>query len=88
MKWRSAARVAATALAVMEVALAACAPALSQEPKSPQVPESARSFPPDRTPYVRPAIPEDRLKTPLPKPRDANTPLPNREREKPPAPRE
>jgi len=30
--------------------------------------ESPRSAPPDRTPYVRPAIPEDRIKTPLPHP--------------------
>jgi hypothetical protein len=34
--------------------------------------ESRRSSPPDRTPYVRPAIPEDRMRTPLSVPERAN----------------
>jgi hypothetical protein len=44
------------------------APALAQE--------SPKSSPPDTTPYVRPVIPEDTKKTPLPGPGGANTPLP------------
>jgi hypothetical protein len=87
MKWRSVSDVAVMMLAV---ALAACAPAMSQEPNLPipQAPaqESSRSSPPDTTPYVRPAIPEDTMKTLLPKPGGANTPLPSPEGSMPPVP--
>jgi hypothetical protein len=76
MKWRSVGRAAVIMLAAAEMALAACAPAMSQEPKPPKPPtpqapaqESARSAPPDTTHYVRPLIPEDRMTTPLPKTR-------------------
>src|SRR5271170_7923668 len=43
-----------------------------------QVPDRypGRSSPPDTTPYVRPVIPEDCMKTPLPTHRDANMSLP------------
>jgi len=74
MKWRSVGRVAAKALAVVDIALVACVPAMGQEPKPPLpqglAQESAKSSPPDTTPYVRPVIPEDTMKTP------SQTPLP------------
>lgn len=59
---------------VVAVALSSAAgllsPAMSQTPK-PEIPqatgrEPGRSSPPDTTPYVRPVIPEDCLRTPLP----------------------
>jgi hypothetical protein len=69
------------ALAAAPIALTGCAAALGQELK-PQAPrthaqESVKSSPPDTNRYVRPAIPEDRLNTPLP--RDGgNPPSPGR----------
>src|SRR5262245_34060695 len=56
----------AAALATAKISLAICGAATGEESK-PAAPsrESARSFPPDTTPYVRPAIPEDRVNTPL-----------------------
>jgi hypothetical protein len=48
------------------------------QPEEPDVPardrNSARSSPPDMTPYTRPVIPEDLMKTPLPERRDDKSP--------------
>jgi hypothetical protein len=89
MKWRSVGHVAAMVLALADMA-GGMRPAMSQEPK-PAIPpapakESTRSSPPDTTSYVRPVIPEDSIKTPLPRPGCANTPLPSPEGLRPPCP--
>ena len=72
----SVAQAAAIVLAVADIGLGMSA-AMSQgmKPTTSKAadPESARSFPPDTTPYVRPAIPQDRMSVPNPGP--ANTPL-------------
>jgi hypothetical protein len=64
-----------TAVLGVIAAVSGTLPAMTQAP-SPPAPESARSSPPDTTPYARPAIPEDRLRTPLSNPTDTDTPSP------------
>jgi hypothetical protein len=64
MTWRLLGRVAGMTLAVAEMVLAACAPVASEEAKAPPQAaphESAKSSPPDLTPYARPLIPEDTM---------------------------
>jgi hypothetical protein len=67
MKCRIAGQVAAMVLALTEIA-GPQSPSIGQaaKPATPQRPDrdSGRSFPPDTTPYVRPVIPEDRMRTP------------------------
>jgi hypothetical protein len=81
MKRHSPAHVPATVLGLAGM-LGGMHPAMSQaaKPGTGPVPaqESPRSFPPDTTPYVRPVIPEDTLKTPLRTPGAADTSLPAR----------
>jgi hypothetical protein len=71
--------VGAMVLALMGI-VAGMQPAFSQAPRAPMTAppaqESPRSFPPDTTPYVRPAIPEDTLRTPLQSPRGPDTSFP------------
>jgi hypothetical protein len=69
MNCRSAGHVLAMALAVADIT-GLLRPAMGQGPK-PETPraqdrEPGRSSPPDLTPYVRPVIPEDRMRTPKP----------------------
>jgi hypothetical protein len=65
MKRRSAGHVLAMALAVVDIT-GLLSPAMGHGPKpeTPRTPDhdSGRSSPPDTTPYVRPVIPEDRMK--------------------------
>jgi hypothetical protein len=86
LKWLQIGRVAVIALAAAEMAVATSV-AASQEAKSWQPPapaqESARSSPPDTTRYVRPAIPEDSMQTPVPRP---GGPVPSRDGAKPSVP--
>ena len=69
MNCRSAGHVLAMVLAAADIA-GLLIPAMGQGPKpeTPRVPDhdSGRSSPPDMTPYVRPVIPEDRMRTPKP----------------------
>jgi hypothetical protein len=72
-----------SAFAIAVITMATCVAAISDEPKPTRqgnpARDSAKSSPPDRTPYVRPAIPEDRPNT-APKPPHANTPPTSREK--------
>ena len=70
MKRSTVARLAAiVVLAVTNIAgLGSFAKGQAQVPDEPaRDHNSARSSPPDMTPYIRPVIPEDLMKTPLPK---------------------
>jgi hypothetical protein len=73
MKCRSAGHVVAMVLAVTDIAgLLTLAMGQPQKPETPQAPdhESPQSSPADTTPYVRPVIPEDRIRTPRSSPPD------------------
>jgi hypothetical protein len=76
MNWHAVAHGAVAALATLLMALTASVAAVSEElkPPAPGTPaqESAKSSPPDTNRYIRPAIPEDRMNTPLPPPRSGN----------------
>ena len=67
MKRHSVGHVAAMVLAAADM-LGIMRPAMSQNPKPVPAPAQERSAPPDTTPYVRPVIPEDTMKTPLQRP--------------------
>jgi hypothetical protein len=73
MKCRSSGHVVAMVLAVTDIA-GFLTPAMGQpqKPETPQAPdqESPQSSPPDTTPYVRPVIPADRMRTPRSSPPD------------------
>ena len=58
--------------------IAASGTLVAGQPEKPNLPardhNSVRSSPPDITPYARPAIPEDLMRTPLPKRRGDTSP--------------
>jgi hypothetical protein len=84
LKWRQVGHAVVT-LVFTQMLFAACVPAKSQQTNPQPTPaparESVKSSPPDTNRYVRPAIPEDRLNTPVPLPRPrseiAPAPQPN-----------
>jgi hypothetical protein len=79
MKCRTAGRVATVMIALADIAgLRSAAMGQAQKPEASRAPNqnSARSSPPDTTPYVRPVIPEDRIWAPSPAHNRTNTSWP------------